>query len=687
MTPPQLVYGQGQNLGVTILQVSPAGQISTNGSSVSSGPVGYALNLQGTIYTSNGSYQLIFNNQVIASGTSEGYYINKNFSVPEVPGGTYALRLRDLTVNVNSTENNFQVTTTYSINTVPSQIQEGKSVMFGVSVTGGDPSISYYANVSVVLPSPLNIGYSKIVSLGTPNQKGTVSTQETYPDSSFLPNGSLTDYAGSYNVYFNQSVPLAQSQFSVGILDSSTYHRGQTATMRAVGYQSSQTATLTVTNVANGTSIDSETITASTDGVISKAWVIPSNVGLGNYKVAITPEGTQKSLQDSQTFSINGYPVQIKTVNLANEVVPQIEIKAIDQATNIAYSGTSGADGITNLNLEAGVHVLTAFWKGVNVGGTNITVTGNGVFNLQCQLTDLKIIVQNQNGVVLPFVNLAITFTYQQANGASQAGSASGQTDLSGSFSLNSTLTGISYTVDASLYNKVLNSGNDTFSKIPAQPFSQIVIICPNEALTINVVGYAQSPIPDARIELVELTNSVFYASTTDSSGSVTLSVTFGTYRVRVYKDNILINQTNIEVFGATEKHIQCTLYGIQIKVSVIDFFGQPIPNANVTLNGPDTESFSAIAKSGTATFNNVVGGNMQIIAFAQGAQNDYQAITLNVDQPTSVQVRIDRIVALGPILIQVSTLFAILVIVIAIISLAIVEIYTRKIAKHTSQR
>ena len=59
----------------------------------------------------------------------------------------------------------------------------------------------------------------------------------------------------------------------------------------------------------------------------------------------------------------------------------------------------------------------------------------------------------------------------------------------------------------------------------------------------------------------------------------------------------------------------------------------------------------------GTATFNNVIGGDMQIVAFAPGAQNNYQAITLTVNQPTSVQIKIDRYVALGSLLIPVSSL------------------------------
>ncbi len=478
---------------------------------------------------------------------------------------------------------------------------------------------------------------------------------------------------------------MAQSQFSVGFLDSTTYHRGQTATINAIGYQPNQAATLSITS-SSGTSLDSESLTASDAGVISTTWVVPSNAATGAYTVKITPQGTQKSIQDSQSFSIIGYAVTIKTVNLAGEVVPQIQIQATDQATNTVYNSTSGSDGVANFNLETGTLSLTAFRNGVNVGQSNITVTGNGAFNLQCQLTDLKIIVQNENGVPIPFVNLAITYQYQLTNGgSSQTGNASGQTDPSGAFMLNSTLTGISYTINALLYNQVFNSGNNTANNVPAQAISEIVITCPNEPLSINVVGYNQAAIPGARIELVELTSGLFYTASTDSSGSVTSQVTFGMYRARIYKDNILINETNIQVFSSTQKQIQCTLYGIQVSVSVVDFFGRPIPNANVTLNGPETERFSAITKGdGTATFSNVIGGDMQIVAFASGAQNGYQAVTLTVVQPTSVQIKIDRYIALGSLLIQTSSLITIAVILVAVILFAAVEIYRRKRVKHT---
>jgi len=675
---PEIVFGQTQNLGITIYQVTPSSL---------TGPVGQAVNVQGTIYTSNGSYNIIFANQVVASGKSEGFYVNANFSIPQIPAGTYALRLQDVAVNSNSTEQDFQVTTAYLINAIPAQIQEGKSVVLNLSVTGGAPSAAYSANVSIVLPGPLSTVYSKIASLGTANSQGTANVQATYPDSSFQPAGSLSDYAGSYDIYFNQSTTLAQGKFTVSFLDSSTYHRGDPATIRATGYQANQAATLSITS-ASGSTIDSESLTASADGVISKTWVVPSNAVLGTYNVTITSQGTAKAVQDSTSFSVIGFSVKIKAVNLAGEVVAQIPLQVTDSATNAVYSGTTGLDGVASFSLGTGTQVLNAFFNGVNVGQTNITVTGDSTFNFQLTLTNLKITVENANGVLMPFVNLAITYQYQPSNGGSaQTGTASGQTDTSGSYILNSTLTGVSYTISASLYNQIFNSGNNTFNNISAQPVSTILITCPTETLTLSVVGYSGEAISGARIELVELTNGLFYSATTDSSGTVTTQVTFGMYRARVYQGSIPINDTNVSAFSSNQQQIRCTLYGIQVTVSVLDFFGHPIPNINVTLNGPATERLSAITQSdGTAAFNNVIGGILQFVAFAPGAQDTYQAVTLTVNQPTTVQVRLDRYVALGSLLIPVSSLIAILIVIAGIVVFVVVEVLRRRLVHRANE-
>jgi hypothetical protein len=117
--------------------------------------------------------------------------------------------------------------------------------------------------------------------------------------------------------------------------------------------------------------------------------------------------------------------------------------------------------------------------------------------------------------------------------------------------------------------------------------------------------------------------------------------------------------------------------------VKVVDFFGAPISNVNVTLNGP--EQLSSITQSdGTVTFKSIIGGNLQIIAQASGTVDAYQAITLTINQPTSVQIKIDKYISIGSLLIQASLLMTVLIILIAIILFAIVEVYRRRRVKHT---
>ncbi len=669
---PLEVYAQNTNLGVGILQITP---------SSATAPVGTSVNIQGTIYTSNGSYQIILGQTVVVSAVSEGYYVNTNFTVPELPSGAYALILRDVDINVNSTQS-FTVTTGYSISSVPSSIQEGNSLTLNVSVTGGQIGTSYTANVAVVLPNPLATAYSKTVTLGTPNQKGTTNAQLTFPDTSFQPSGSLTDYAGTYALYFNQSAAtIAQSTFSVNFIDSTTYHRGQTVIIRATGYQPSTPATITITSVNSGSNpLDTISGTASAEGVISTRWVVSSKADVGDYTIKIAPQNNPKSIPDSETFTVTGYAINVKTNNLAGEVVSGIVLQAVDASTNAVYNSSSGSDGIAPFRLEAGNYALTTFWNGVNVGETTITVTGEATLTVQCQLTDVKITVKNTDGITMPFVNLNIVYQYQSSSGT-KIGSASGQTDSAGSFTLNSTLPTASYTIDASVYNQIFNVGNNTVSNLPTVATAQVFVIAPSETVTLSVVGYNQEVIPEARIELVELSNGLFYSSTTDNTGSATAQATFGIYRARVYAGNTLINETNVQVFSSSQQQIRCTLYGIQLSVKVVDFFGSPISNVNVTLNGPT--QLSADTKSdGTATFSNIIGGNMQIIAQVPGAPDVYQAMTVTVNQPTSVQIKIYKYVALGSILIPASALIAILIILVALISFALVEVYRRRRAK-----
>ena len=671
---------QGQQLGVNIYQVSPT-----------EGVAGELINVQGTIDTSNGEYRLYLGGRLVATNTSEGFYVNGNFTVPEIPGGAYTLILRDAARRINATST-FTVKTGYFIRAIklpsPNLLQEGNDVVLNVTVTGGQSGTTYHANVTVALPDPLLTEYSQVATLSLSSQTGTAYSQITFPSSTFQPSGSTTNFTGTYKAYFNKTQELSVDEFFVGFTNAAEYHRDQLVVIQAVGYQANQPSALEITQIGGGT-VYTTTVTASNEGLINASWTVPSDAEIGTYQVEITPEGTQKAIVDKQNFAVPGYPVKFRTLNLAGETVPQILVEATDQATNKVYSGTSGSDGIASINLEKGNHNVSAYWNDVKVDQVSVSITGESQHDLTCELTNLKITVQDKNGFLIPSVTLRITYRYTTTkDGTSQTGSASGQTDIAGNFHLNSTLPKIDYTINASVYGRVFNSANSTFSNIPAEPTFTVIILFPSQNLTLIVLDFNQEPIPDARLAFGEITSGIFYVASTDAQGAATVEVAFGIYQLRIYKDAVLLNETRIEVFSNIQTDVRCILYNLPVSVLVVDYFGQPIPNMNVVYKGPDgTTRSEATQANGVAVFNNVIGGDAQIIAYQTGQESQYEAVNLRVDSSTAVQVRMGKYILVGPFLIDISVFATLLIILVVIILFLGFEVYRRRKLKPANAK
>ena len=663
-------FGQ---LGINIYTVTPTQAIA-----------GEEINVQGTIDTSNGEYRLYLGNALVASNTSEGFYVNANFTVPELPGGDYTLILRDVARRINATST-FTIQTGYFIKAIkpssPSQLQEGNEVALNVTVTGGNSGTTYYANVTVALPDPLLTEYSQVVILSPSSQTGTAHTQITFPSNASQPSGSNTNFTGIYKANFNKTQELAVDEFFVGFTNAAEYHRDQFVVIRAVGYQPGQSSALKIVNQASGGTVYTETVTASNVGTINASWTVPSDAAIGTYQVTITPEGTQKSIVDTQTFSVPGFPVRFRTLNLAGEIVPQIFVEATDQATGMVYSGTSGSDGLASINLEKGNHNVSAYWNDVRVGQIGVSITGESQLDLTSELTNLKITVQDKNGFLIPSVTLRISYRYiTTKDGTSRTGSASGQTDIAGNFHLNSTLPKIDYTINASVYGRVFNSANNTFSNIPAAPNYNVIILFPSQNLTLTILDYNQEAIPNARLAMGEITSGIFYVASTDTEGSADMEVVFGVYQLRIYKDTVLLNETIIEVFSNIQTDIRCILYNLPVSVLVVDYFGQPIPNMNVVYKGPDGTTRSETTQAnGIAMFNNVIGGDIQIIAYPTGLENYYEAVNLQVDSSTAVQVKMGKYILLGVFLIDISMFATLVIILVLVILFLVLELYRRR--------
>ena len=81
----------------------------------------------------------------------------------------------------------------------------------------------------------------------------------------------------------------------------------------------------------------------------------------------------------------------------------------------------------------------------------------------------------------------------------------------------------------------------------------------------------------------------------------------------------------------------------------------------------------------GTATFDNVIGGNIEITAYPSGNEGAFAAENLYLDSPTTVQIKMASFVALGSLLLGTSLLATLIVVLIAVILFVGIEIYQRK--------
>jgi hypothetical protein len=59
--------------------------------------------------------------------------------------------------------------------------------------------------------------------------------------------------------------------------------------------------------------------------------------------------------------------------------------------------------------------------------------------------------------------------------------------------------------------------------------------------------------LPDARVALSEQTSGIFFADSTDANGEANLEVAFGKYQLNIYTNNVLLNETTIQVFSDTQ--------------------------------------------------------------------------------------------------------------------------------------
>jgi hypothetical protein len=657
----------GRAVSVAVTSITP-----------SSGIVGTPVRIIGTINTTDGSYKIWFSSQMVTGANTSGNSVDATFSVPAFPEGNQTVTLQDVAKNLNATTL-FYVEPAFYINTIlmpssPKQLQENSTVTIQANMTGELANAVYKANITVEAPTPSNETYWALVPLTT-TTNGNGATTVVYPDNfhgtSRVPH---TNYTGTYNIAFNKT--SATNIFKIGLTNSTEYHRGQTVGIQAAGYKPNEEVTLKIT-FGNKTIEPVNNVNATGAGLILSSWPVPRNASMGTYTLNITSISTTpttKKPPDVQTFTVPGYVVNVTTENLAKETVESVEVQVLENGTSVV-NATSDLNGLARVTLETGNYSCKAVYRGINVNETSLSITGTSSFILYCNLTDLKVsVIAVKDGIDVNVPEAKIYLTPENTTLT---------TDVNGKAIAHSLLPTVNYTLNASRYDTSFN-----VTKLSSLLINQkltawynITFTLPTLTLRLNITDANDEPVDNATVKAQELQGGLLYENNTNIEGTAIFQCAFGDYNLRIYDpDGIKLNETTIVMFMNQNVSIHCQLWDLTLSINVVDYFGQPISNVNVTLQQDDLTPRSQLTRSnGIVTFSSISGGNIQVTIYLSDQTQPYMAEAVFVGSSTTIEIKLEKYVILVGFLVDTSSLVTAILIIASAILVLLIEVYRRK--------
>jgi len=438
-----------------------------------------------------------------------------------------------------------------------------------------------------------------------------------------FPSPANTNLTGTYTVSANQT--LATSSFTVGLTDKTVYLRSENVSIQAAGYGVNESVTVDLKYGGTSVSTFPRAINATTGGLVTVSWAIPTGAALGTYTVSMTNAtigGTVKTVADTQTFAVEG-ECELQVFNLAGETLANVTVEVYN-ATSSAYLNMvqhTNNTGWVKFVLGAGNYTFKAFWKDVLVGSVTRNVTENTSFTLEAMLSNLKLTVQSEAGMPIPWVSLNVAYNYTTRVPQTIPFSSVFTTDLEGKVVLENVFTSINYRVSASRYSFVFNT--TTIKSLPAIAWNNITIFAPTYTMLVRVLDSQGDAAVGLRASAYEFSSGVSEALESkliDSEGNASFALTVGRYILRFYKDSTFLNEVTVDLTrDQLPVVVESDVYNIALQVVVVDYFGQPLPNVSVEFQRKvdstyETVATKATSSDGTARFDGVIGGDSLIL-------------------------------------------------------------------------
>jgi hypothetical protein len=661
-----------ESASVSIISITPSSH---------HGKVGDTVSLSGTINNTNGLYQIWFDTLKVEEANATGSIVNATFSVPKLPLGNYTIILNDYSLNANATTW-FYIDTAYYIEAKPpmplestEQLQEGSTVEIWVNITGGQLNKTYVANITVKVPS--NTTYWTLARLTNITDTGEGHNITTVYPTNFS-GATYTNYVGTYSVAFNRT--LATDTFVIGLTNSTEYHRSQIVDIKAVGYKSNENTTIKIS--LGEKTLNSTNATATSEGLVNANWTVPSNATIGTYTVNITsisPSPTIKKPPDVQSFDVPGFDVNITTRSLSGETAANV-IVSIFENEKFLTNLTSPSTGLIQAKnvFEIGNYTVKAFYKGEKVGELQVNVTEMASLNFTCSLTNLKTSAfAKVNGTEIPIPEVEVYLTSTVENRTSS-------TNTTGIAIVNLLLPNHTYVLNSSRYGVSFNVTSLPTLLVNGTivAWYNVTLVTPTFTLQINTTKSNNEPISNAPLKVQEQMGGLHFEGNTNTEGMIVFSsVAFGKYIIEVYDaDGIKLNETTVNLFQNQNVSIVCKLYGLTVSFRIVDYFGQPIPNLNVTLQRENLASYSSITQvDGIATFNDITGGSFQISINLLNQIQQAEAKAIYVGDSATIEIKLEEYVILAGFLVNTVILVTIIIIVATILLALLVEVLRRR--------
>lgn len=678
------------------------------------GYVGDTVSVNGSFLTHSGNYTIFFDSIPVQNRTANpsGNFTNKTFVVPSAVNGTHKVTLYDVSSGNMSTPVNFTVETAYYVKAInvpaqPNQLQEGAPVVIQANMTGGDPLTTYNRSIRVTLPSPTNSTYYNATLTLKTNQNGASNGTLIYPGDFSI--GAHTDYAGTYQIrlYSNASVIGANASFVIGLTNATIYQRLDRVNIKATNYTAVANENATVAIKYGNETLISQKIQASPNGTITfDNWQVPLNASEGSYMVAVTAIGNaNKKPSDVQNFTVPGLRVNIKTTNLNNAPLAKVNtavyenVKGNETLVPGTSSSTNSSGWTASTLTRGGNYTLKAFWENAQVNTTRVyNVYINFSQTLTCQITDIKFIVKDNTSAHYPLslVLLNVTATYLTSENKSQTAIEGNLTNTAGEGMFRNQLVmagthAVNYTVRAyrAPYQTQLLFYKQNFT-ITQVPNRNITIFCPLLTLTVHAEDAKSALLEGYLVQIYEFHGGLYGSETTDASGNVTFSATFGEYQVRLYNPNetILLNGTYCDLVNASSFFLlRSNICHVNLSVTVLDYFGLPVSNIKVELEREGVVSQNVTTNSnGVAFFGDVIGGDAFISVYV-GGETLGATTNVYVEGNTIVTISLGKYVSILGVIIDTTQFAVLLTFIILIIAFALFIVYQRRKSKSSTTK